>query len=113
MESWGGLLEGWSIVLGGLEEAVGGLGVVLGGAPPTLGSDLLRGLIPQDPQILLQQIQVAAETLHPSKSSEEVRGWGGGGVFTLNPTDGRTFTLDSTDGSVGWVFTLDPTDGRI
>lgn len=96
---WKRLLEVWELFWGG--------------APPTLGSDLLRGLIPQDPQILLQQIQVAAETLHPSKSSEEVRGWGGGGGFTLNPTDGRTFTLDSTDGSVGWVFTLDPTDGRI
>ena len=47
----------------------------MGPFPP--GSDLLCRLIPQDPQILLQQIQAAAETLHPSKSPDEVSEWGG------------------------------------
>ncbi|XP_037267335.1 coiled-coil domain-containing protein 22 [Falco rusticolus] len=57
-----------------LQEAFGAGGA--GGALPK-GSRFTRAqhlTHKQDPQIVLQQIQVAAETLHPSKSSEEGAG---------------------------------------
>ncbi|XP_071657358.1 coiled-coil domain-containing protein 22 [Patagioenas fasciata] len=56
-----------------LQEAFGGAGGGTGGALPK-GSRFTRTqhlTHQQDPQILLQQIQVAAETLHPQKSPEE------------------------------------------
>lgn len=65
---------------GGLGVALGGAGSCFGGSPPqdlTCSVGVGGCLIPQDPQILLQQIQAAAETLHPSKNPEEVKGLGG------------------------------------
>ncbi|XP_065509371.1 LOW QUALITY PROTEIN: coiled-coil domain-containing protein 22 [Caloenas nicobarica] len=59
-----------------LQEAFGGAGGGVGGALPK-GSRFTRTqhlTHQQDPQILLQQIQVAAETLHPQKTPEEDAG---------------------------------------